>query len=106
MQGDVDPTQLHQSLMRIRERRLANFIEWGPASIQVLGGRLRCTGPEFQDALAAWPVRGHHCHPLSSGKVHGKACPYSKEKQLLTPPARWRCPASRRTPSRGTGCRA
>jgi tubulin gamma len=35
IQGDVDPSQLHQSLMRIRERRLANFIEWGPASIQV-----------------------------------------------------------------------
>lgn len=35
IQGDVDPTQLHQSLMRIRERRLASFIEWGPASIQV-----------------------------------------------------------------------
>lgn len=35
IQGDVDPTQLHQSLMRIRERRLANFIDWGPASIQV-----------------------------------------------------------------------
>lgn len=35
IQGDVDPTQLHQSLMRIRERKLANFIEWGPASIQV-----------------------------------------------------------------------
>ena len=34
MQGDVDPTQLHQSLMRIRERKLANFIDWGPASIQ------------------------------------------------------------------------
>lgn len=35
IQGDVDPTQLHQSLMRIKERRLASFIEWGPASIQV-----------------------------------------------------------------------
>lgn len=35
LQGDVDPTQLHQSLMRIRERKLANFIDWGPASIQV-----------------------------------------------------------------------
>ncbi|EFN59947.1 hypothetical protein CHLNCDRAFT_29164 [Chlorella variabilis] len=34
IQGDVDPTQLHQSLMRIRERKLANFIDWGPASIQ------------------------------------------------------------------------
>ena len=37
-QGDVDPTQLHQSLMRIRERKLANFIDWGPASIQVRRG--------------------------------------------------------------------
>lgn len=35
IQGDVDPAQLHQSLMRIRERKLASFIEWGPASIQV-----------------------------------------------------------------------
>lgn len=33
--GEVDPTQVHKSLQRIRERKLANFIEWGPASIQV-----------------------------------------------------------------------
>ena len=26
---------MHKSLQRIRERKLANFIEWGPASIQV-----------------------------------------------------------------------
>nr|XP_029122755.1 tubulin gamma-3 chain isoform X1 [Elaeis guineensis] len=35
IQGDVDPTQVHESLQRIRERKLVNFIEWGPASIQV-----------------------------------------------------------------------
>jgi tubulin gamma len=35
IQGDVDPTQVHKSLQRIRERKLANFIPWGPASIQV-----------------------------------------------------------------------
>ena len=34
MQGEVDPTQVHKSLQRIRERDLANFIDWGPASIQ------------------------------------------------------------------------
>ncbi|CAE7905615.1 TUBG1, partial [Symbiodinium sp. KB8] len=33
--GEVDPTQVHKSLQRIRERKSANFIEWGPASIQV-----------------------------------------------------------------------
>jgi tubulin gamma len=35
IQGDVDPTEVHKSLLRIRERRLAEFIPWGPASIQV-----------------------------------------------------------------------
>jgi tubulin gamma len=35
IQGDVDPTDVHKSLLRIRERRLATFIPWGPASIQV-----------------------------------------------------------------------
>eukprot|EP01104_Vermistella_antarctica_P009539 TRINITY_DN2462_c0_g1_i1.p1 TRINITY_DN2462_c0_g1~~TRINITY_DN2462_c0_g1_i1.p1 ORF type:complete len:443 (+),score=82.54 TRINITY_DN2462_c0_g1_i1:329-1657(+) len=35
IQGEVDPTQVHRSLARIRERKLANFIPWGPASIQV-----------------------------------------------------------------------
>ena len=35
IQGDVDATQIHKSLQRIREKKLANFISWGPASIQV-----------------------------------------------------------------------
>lgn len=35
IQGEVDPTQVHKSLQRIRERKLTPFIPWGPASIQV-----------------------------------------------------------------------
>ncbi|ELU13962.1 hypothetical protein CAPTEDRAFT_174186 [Capitella teleta] len=35
IQGEVDPTQVHKSLQRIRERKLAQFIPWGPAGIQV-----------------------------------------------------------------------
>ncbi|CAG9862236.1 unnamed protein product [Phyllotreta striolata] len=35
IQGEVDATQVHKSLQRIRERKLAQFIPWGPASIQV-----------------------------------------------------------------------
>ena len=35
IQGDVDATQIHKSLQRIRERKLVNLIEWGPASLQV-----------------------------------------------------------------------
>ncbi|KAH8261765.1 hypothetical protein KR038_007969 [Drosophila bunnanda] len=39
IQGEVDPTQVHKSLQRIRERKLVNFIPWGPASIQVAVSR-------------------------------------------------------------------
>lgn len=35
IQGEVDPAQVHKSLQRVRERRLVEFIKWGPASIQV-----------------------------------------------------------------------
>jgi tubulin gamma len=33
--GEIDPTQVHKSLQRIRERKMTKFIPWGPASIQV-----------------------------------------------------------------------
>jgi len=35
IQGEVDPTSVHKSLQRIRERKMAKFIPWGPAGIQV-----------------------------------------------------------------------
>lgn len=35
IQGEVDPTQVHKSIQRIRERKLAQYITWGPTSIQV-----------------------------------------------------------------------
>lgn len=35
IQGDVDPTQVHQALEKIKEKGLAKFISWGPANIQV-----------------------------------------------------------------------
>ena len=35
IQGEVDPSQVHKSLQRIREKNLVKFIRWGPASIQV-----------------------------------------------------------------------
>ena len=35
IQGDVDASEVHRSLQRIREKQLAQFIRWGPASIQV-----------------------------------------------------------------------
>lgn len=35
IQGNVDPTEVHKSLQRIRESNSVKFIPWGPASIQV-----------------------------------------------------------------------
>ena len=35
IQGEVDPTQVHQALQKIREKTVDEFIPWGPASIQV-----------------------------------------------------------------------
>ena len=35
IQGEADPTEVHKSLLRIREKKLVTFIPWGPASIQV-----------------------------------------------------------------------
>ena len=35
IQSDVDPSEVHSALSRIRDRRLAEFIPWGPASMQV-----------------------------------------------------------------------
>eukprot|EP01023_Acetabularia_acetabulum_P066600 TRINITY_DN9013_c0_g1_i2.p1 TRINITY_DN9013_c0_g1~~TRINITY_DN9013_c0_g1_i2.p1 ORF type:complete len:501 (+),score=84.14 TRINITY_DN9013_c0_g1_i2:196-1698(+) len=35
IQGEVDPTQVHKSLQRVQDKKLANFIEWGPGGIQV-----------------------------------------------------------------------
>ena len=32
---DPNRKQVHKALQRIRERKLVNFIPWGPASIQV-----------------------------------------------------------------------
>ncbi|KAL3810696.1 hypothetical protein ACHAXA_004642 [Cyclostephanos tholiformis] len=33
--NDVEPTQIHKALQRMRERQTVKFIPWGPASIQV-----------------------------------------------------------------------
>ncbi|PVU92068.1 hypothetical protein BB559_003847 [Furculomyces boomerangus] len=35
IQGEADPTEVHKSLLRIRERSVGQMIPWGPASIQV-----------------------------------------------------------------------
>eukprot|EP00823_Brevimastigomonas_motovehiculus_P001130 TRINITY_DN11663_c0_g1_i1.p1 TRINITY_DN11663_c0_g1~~TRINITY_DN11663_c0_g1_i1.p1 ORF type:complete len:515 (+),score=115.24 TRINITY_DN11663_c0_g1_i1:66-1610(+) len=35
IQGDVDPNHVNKALQKIRDKKLARFIPWGPASIQV-----------------------------------------------------------------------
>eukprot|EP01053_Blabericola_migrator_P009200 Blabericola_migrator_1__9199@NODE_492_length_8066_cov_115_569946_g377_i0_p3_GENE_NODE_492_length_8066_cov_115_569946_g377_i0NODE_492_length_8066_cov_115_569946_g377_i0_p3_ORF_typecomplete_len453_score86_03Tubulin/PF00091_25/8_7e69Tubulin_C/PF03953_17/1_3e28Misat_Tub_SegII/PF10644_9/1_4e06Tubulin_3/PF14881_6/3_4e06Tubulin_2/PF13809_6/0_0012Hrs_helical/PF12210_8/1_5e04Hrs_helical/PF12210_8/0_0034TrmB/PF01978_19/0_24TrmB/PF01978_19/2e03_NODE_492_length_8066_cov_115_569946_g377_i059667324 len=35
IRGQPDPSQVRQALQRVREKKLAEFINWGPASLQV-----------------------------------------------------------------------
>lgn len=35
IQGEVDPSEVHKSLQRIRERKSVQFVPWGPAGIQM-----------------------------------------------------------------------
>lgn len=66
IQGDVDPTQVHKSLQRIRERRLAHFIEWGPASIQVALAQ-KSPYVESQHRVTGLMLANHTCmHKLFS----------------------------------------
>ena len=54
IQGAVDPSQVHKALQRIRERKLVNFIPWGPASIQVALSR---KSPYVESANKVWITR-------------------------------------------------
>eukprot|EP00708_Paratrimastix_pyriformis_P002725 GAFH01001478.1.p1 GENE.GAFH01001478.1~~GAFH01001478.1.p1 ORF type:complete len:475 (+),score=160.38 GAFH01001478.1:9-1433(+) len=60
IQGDVDPSQIHKSLQRIHERKLVNFIPWGPASIQVA---LSKKSPYIQSAnrVSGLMMANHTC---------------------------------------------
>lgn len=60
IQGDVDPSQVHKSLQRIRERKLANFIPWGPASIQVALSR-KSPYVETQHKVSGMMLANHTC---------------------------------------------
>lgn len=35
IRGEVDSLDLHKSMLRIRERQLANFVPWGPADFNM-----------------------------------------------------------------------
>jgi hypothetical protein len=48
---------VHKSLQRIRERKTANFIEWGPASIQVRASRLLTNAALWTRAPATPPLQ-------------------------------------------------
>jgi len=71
-QGEVDPTQVHKSLQRIRERKLANFIEWGPASIQARTRRAG-RGPLREQALDPTRLGA----PLGA-RTQSLSCPFQR----------------------------
>jgi len=60
IQGAVDPTQVHKALQRIRERKLVNFIPWGPASIQVALSR-KSPYVETEHKVSGLMLANHTC---------------------------------------------
>jgi len=61
IQGEIDdPSQVHKSLQRIRERKLVNFIPWGPASIQVALSR-KSPYVESQNKVSGMMLANHTC---------------------------------------------
>lgn len=58
IQGEVDPTQVHVALKRIREKQLVTFIPWGPASIQVALSR-RSPYVESSNKVAGLMLANH-----------------------------------------------
>lgn len=76
IQGDVDPTQIHKSLQRIRERHLANFIPWGPASIQVALSR-KSPFIESNHKVSGMMLANHTCVSELFKKI------YDDEKKLI-----------------------
>lgn len=60
IQGEVDPTQVHKALQRIRERKLVRFIPWGPASIQVALSR-KSSYVETAHKVSGLMLANHTC---------------------------------------------
>ena len=81
IQGDVDPTQVHKALQRIRERKLVQFIPWGPASIQVALSR---KSPYVQTAhkVSGLMLANHTCMAQLFSKTVQQ---YVKETTVLLP---------------------
>ena len=101
VQGDVDPTQVHKALQRIRERRLVNFIPWGPAGIQVALSRKspyvdtkhKVRGNPCDSSLAAPGWARHSAKAAGQNNATGmKTSPQILQQPRSTPsfPARGR----------------
>jgi tubulin gamma len=67
--NDVDPTQIHKALQRIRERDALNFIPWGPASVQV-GMYLHCTACILVCCILSYPIALGFAHHISLTPLH------------------------------------
>ena len=60
IQGDVDPTQVHKALQRIRDRDLVKFIPWGPAAFNVALSR-KAPYVETKHKVSGLLLANHTC---------------------------------------------
>jgi hypothetical protein len=91
------PPQVHKSLQRIREKKAANFIEWGPAGIQVRACVVACSEVcNLFGGRGAWcwlPVQRGQL-PLAAATRHLlRTPPLQAHDWGLPPPHAWHCRA-------------
>jgi tubulin gamma len=68
IQGAEDPTQVHKALQRIRERKLVEFIPWGPSGIQVALSR-KSPYIEHSNKVSGLMLANHTCMAQLFGKT-------------------------------------
>lgn len=62
IQGDVEPTQVHKALQRIKERKMVNFIDWCPVNLQV-NQLLKSVRVNLHVTRSLFPGAHPLCHP-------------------------------------------
>jgi tubulin gamma len=70
IQGEADPSAVHKALQRIRQRKLAQFIPWGPASIQVALSRRSPFAPSHHRVTGCMMANHTGIHAMVGRLLH------------------------------------
>lgn len=84
IQGEVDPTDIHKSLLRIRERDLARFVPNSPASLQISLARRSPYLPSSQNRISGLMLANHTSMRTLFERISDQFDKLMKKKAFLT----------------------